>query len=174
MVNNGKKFYTFDKIYNLNSLNESYECKVDAKFRLPLPTGLRKQWADILEAGFVLKRSVFQPCIEIHPMDKWNEIEEKLGKLNQFVKRNQDFVRIYKMGIKSVDVDANGRIQIPKELVAFAGISKEVVLAPSIGTLEIWDKEKYERVVEIDEFDFAALTEDVMGGIEDGIADGLS
>lgn len=171
MVNNGKKFYIFDKNFELKSLNESYECKVDAKFRLPLPTGLRKQWADILDDGFVLKRSVFQSCIEIHPLQKWEEIEAKLGKLNQFVKKNQDFVRIYKMGIKSVDVDANGRIQLPKELVAFAGITKEIVLAPSIGMLEIWDKTRYESVVQIDEFDFAALTEEVMGGIKDDETD---
>ena len=167
MVNNGKKFYIFDKNFELKSLNESYECKVDAKFRLPLPTGLRKQWADILDDGFVLKRSVFQPCIEIHPMQKWEEIEAKLAKLNQFVKKNQDFVRIYKMGIKSVEVDANGRIQLPKELVDFVGLPKEIVLAPSIGMLEIWDKTQYESVVQIDEFDFAALTEEVMGGIKD-------
>lgn len=153
------------EILNLKSLNESYECKVDAKFRLPLPTALRKQWAEILEAGFVLKRSVFQNCIEIHPMHEWEKIEARLSKLNQFVKKNQDFVRVYKMGLKSVEVDANGRIQIPKDLVAFAGISKEVVLAPSIGTLEIWDKSRYEEVVQIDEFDFAAMTEEVMGEI---------
>src|SRR5690625_7019288 len=79
-------------------------------------------------------------------MQKWEEIEAKLAKLNQFVKKNQDFVRIYKMGIKSVEVDANGRIQLPKELVAFAGITKEIVLAPSIGMLEIWDKAQYESV----------------------------
>src|SRR5690625_6045622 len=92
-------------------------------------------------------------------MQKWEEIEAKLAKLNQFVKKNQDFVRIYKMGIKSVEVDANGRIQLHKELVAFAGITKEIVLFPSFKILEIYDKAQFVSVVIITEFDFEGWTE---------------
>lgn len=146
---------------------ESYECKVDAKFRLPIPAGLKKYWAEILEEGFVLKRSVFQPCIEIHTMSDWNKISKKLDGLNQNVKKNQDLVRHFKRGLKIVEVDATGRIQIPKELVAFAGISKDVVLAPSIKTIEIWDKDRYEELTQVDEVDFAALVEEVLGDLED-------
>lgn len=167
MANNGKKFYNFGKNFKLRSPNESYECKVDAKFRLPLPAGLKKFWAEILEEGFVLKRSVFQPCIEIHTMGDWEKINKKLEGLNQHVKKNQDLVRAFKKGLKVVEVDGNGRIQIPKELVAFAGISKDVVLAPSIRTMEIWDKDRYEELTQIDEFDFAALTEEVLGNVGD-------
>jgi MraZ protein len=38
-----------------------------------------------LQDGFVLKRSVFQPCL--NPMDQWNLMMQKINKLNRFVKK---------------------------------------------------------------------------------------
>jgi DNA-binding transcriptional regulator/RsmH inhibitor MraZ len=40
-----------------------------------------------IQDGFVLKRSVFQPCLELYPMDEWNLMMEKINKLNRFVKK---------------------------------------------------------------------------------------
>lgn len=151
----------------MKPLTESYECKVDAKGRLPLPVGLKRQWAASLEDGFVLKRSVFEPCLEIYPIAEWNKVMEEISQLNRFVKKNKDFIRHFNAGVKQVDVDGNGRIQISKDLVVFAGIKKEVVLAPSVNIMELWDKERYEEALNIDEMDFAALAEEVMGGIKD-------
>lgn len=151
----------------------TYECKVDAKGRLPLPASLKKQLAAILDDGFVLKRSVFQPCLELHPMAEWDNVMAEVNKLNRFVKKNNDFIRQFTAGVKVVDVDANGRIQIAKDLVAFAGVKKEVVLSSSINVVEIWDKESYEQAVDVNEMDFASLAEEVMGNIEineDGVS----
>lgn len=173
MVNNGKKFFTFDKNFHLKPLIGTYECKVDAKGRLPLPVSLKKQLAGFLEDGFVLKRSVFQKCLELHPMSEWNNVMEDVNKLNRFVKKNNDFIRLFTAGLKVVEVDSNGRIQIAKDLISYAGIDKEVVLSPNATVLEIWDKDSYERVVDIEELDFASLAEEVMGNVkndEDGVS----
>ncbi|MBA5629524.1 division/cell wall cluster transcriptional repressor MraZ [Moheibacter lacus] len=151
----------------------THECKVDAKGRLPLPSGLKKQLAGVLEDGFVLKRSVFQKCLELHPMGEWNKVMEDVNKLNRFVKKNNDFVRLFTAGLKVVEVDGNGRIQIAKDLISYAGIDKEVVLSPNAMVLEIWDKDSYEKVVDIEELDFASLAEEVMGNVkneEDGVS----
>ncbi len=166
MVNNGKKFFTFDKNFHLKPLIGTYECKVDAKGRLPLPVGLKKQLAGKLEDGFVLKRSVFQKCLELHPMSEWNNVMADVNKLNRFVKKNNDFIRLFTAGLKVVEVDSNGRIQIAKDLISYAGIDKEVVLSPNAMVLEIWDKDSYERVVDIEELDFASLAEEVMGNVK--------
>lgn len=173
MVKNGKKFLTFEENFHLKPLIGTYECKVDAKGRLPLPSGLKKQFAPVMEEGFVLKRSVFQKCLELHPMSEWNKVMEDVNKLNRFVKKNNDFIRLFTAGLKVVEVDGNGRIQIAKDLIAFAGIKKDVVLSSNVNVLEIWDKDAYEKVVDIEEADFAALAEQVMGGGnigEDGIS----
>lgn len=141
----------------------TYECKVDAKGRLPLPAGLKKQLAAIMEEGFVLKRSVFQNCLELYPMKEWNQVMADVNQLNRFVKKNNDFIRQFTAGVKMVEIDGNGRIQIARDLVAFAGIQKDVVLASSIHVIEVWGKDKYEQSVNVDEVEFARLAEEVMG-----------
>lgn len=166
MVNNGKKLLLLIKFQFLKPLIGTYECKVDAKGRLPLPASLKKQLAAVMEEGFVIKRSVFQSCLELHPMTEWNKVMADINKLNRFVKKNNDFIRQFTAGVKVVEVDGNGRIQIAKDLVSFAGIKKDVVLSSSINVLEIWDKDGYERAVNVDETDFASLAEQVMGNNE--------
>lgn len=142
----------------------TYECKVDAKGRLMVPAAIKKQLMPVLQDGFVLKRSVFQPCLELYPMQQWNEVMKKMATLNRFVKKNNDFIRKFTAGVKTVEVDTNGRLLIPKDLVGFASIDKEIVLSSAIDIIEIWDKDKYENAVNGGE-DFAELAEEVMGNI---------
>lgn len=141
----------------------TYECKVDAKGRLMVPAPMKKQLVPIIQDGFVLKRSVFNPCLELYPMEQWNKEMEKIGALNQYVKENVDFIRMFTAGVKIVDVDTNGRLLIPKDLVRVAKIDKEIVLNSGIGKVEIWDKELYEKSIDTPAEDFAALAERVMG-----------
>ena len=141
----------------------TYECKADAKGRLMLPVPLKKQLSSILDQGFVLKRSVFQPCIELYPMQEWNQVMAKVNTLNRFVKKNNDFIRRFTAGVKMVDLDASGRLLIPKDLHSFANINNEVVLSSSVNIIEIWDKDLYEKAIDDAAVDFADLAEDVMG-----------
>ncbi len=144
----------------------TYECKVDAKGRLMVPAALKKQLTPVLQEGFVLKRSVFQPCLELYPMQEWNEMMKKINGLNRFVKKNNDFIRRFTAGVKTVEVDANGRLLIPKDLFGFAEMDKEIVLSSAINIIEIWDKNKYENTIDASADDFADLAEEVMGNDE--------
>ncbi len=147
----------------MNSLIGTYECKADAKGRLAIPMALKKQLSPIVQNGFVLKRAVFQSCLELYPMDEWEKLMQKVNKLNRFKKKNNDFIRRFTAGVKVVEVDANGRLLIPKDLVTFANISKEVVLSSAVNIIEIWDKTRYEEAINEAAFDFADLAEEVMG-----------
>lgn len=151
----------------MNSLIGTYDCKVDAKGRLMMPSGIKKQLVSILEDGFVLRRSVFQPCLELYPMREWQEVMQKVNKLNRFKKKNNDFIRRFNAGAKMVDIDASGRLLIPKDLIGFAGISKNIVISPAVNIIEIWDKDKYEQVINDTAIDFADLAEEVMGQDDD-------
>lgn len=141
----------------------TYECKVDAKGRLMVPAPIKKQLTPVLQEGFVLKRSVFQRCLELYPMAEWNKQMEGLDKLNRFVARNNEFIRKFTAGVKFIEVDTNGRLLIPKDLLSYAEIDKDIVLASAIKIIEIWDKEKYENSVLSSDDDFADLAEEVMG-----------
>ncbi len=137
-----------------------------------IPAPLKKQFAS-LEDGFVLKRSVFQPCLELFPMTEWNKMMAKINKLNRFVKKNNDFIRRFTAGVKVVEIDATGRLLIPKDLIAFGQIEKDLVLSSAINIIEIWDKTLYENAIENATDDFADLAEEVMGGQNDD-EDGIS
>lgn len=151
----------------MNTIIGTYECKVDAKGRVLLPAPLKKQLTDSLNDGFVLKRSVFQPCLELYPMAEWNLMMQKINKLNRFVKKNNDFIRRFTAGVKMVEIDNLGRLLIPKDLVTFGNISKDLVLSSAVNIVEIWDKDLYEKSISGDDMDFADLAEDVMGNIND-------
>ena len=138
-----------------------------------LPSPLKKQLQPGLDDGFVLKRSVFQPCLELYPMAEWNIMMQKINKLNRFVKKNNDFIRRFTAGVKVVEIDATGRLLIPKDLVVFAGIDKDLVLSSAVNIVEIWDKDKYEASIDDSVVDFADLAEEVMGNLNDG-EDGIS
>lgn len=138
-----------------------------------LPAPLKKQLHAGLEDGFVLKRSVFQPCLELYPMTEWNKMMHKINKLNRFVKKNNDFIRRFTAGVKVVEIDATGRLLVPKDLFVFAEMDKDIVLSSAVNIVEIWDKDKYEKSIDDTAVDFADLAEEVMGNLmddEDGIS----
>lgn len=154
----------------MNNFIGTYECKADAKGRIMIPVALKNQLAPMLASGFVLKRAVFNKCLELYPLKEWETLMAKIGKLNRFNKKNIDFIRRFTAGVKVVEVDSSGRLLIPKDLFAFAGLQKEVVLASGINIIEIWDKEKYEASVDDALEDFADLAQEVMGGDDDNVS----
>jgi MraZ protein len=85
--------------------------------------------------------------------------------LNRFVKKNNDFIRRFTAGVKLLDLDVSGRLLVSRDLLAFSGISKDVVLSSSVNIIEIWDKEKYENAIDEAALDFANLAEEVMGTV---------
>ena len=143
----------------------TYECKMDDKGRIKLPSSLVKQMEGFGGDSFVVKRSVFQACLEVYPMKGWEKLMEKINKLNRFQKKNADFIRQFTAGLKTVEPDNAGRLQISKDLTLFADLKKEIVITSAGELFEIWDKDAYEKVIATSEEDFAKLAEQVMGEI---------
>jgi len=148
----------------------TYECKIDIKSRIMLPVNLKKQLGDHINESFIVKRSVFQNCLELHPFSEWKLTMEKINKLNKFVKKNNDFIRRYNAGVRIIELDNSGRLLIPKELSKQYFSSNELVLTSAINIIEIWDKSRYEKVINDTELDFAELSESVMGNQSDGVS----
>jgi MraZ protein len=146
---------------------------MDNKGRVMIPAALKKQLAPVLDSGFVVKRSVFQKCLELYTMTEWNEMMAKVNGLNRFVKKNNDFIRMFTAGVKVVELDGTGRLNISNDLIAFAGLSSDIVMSSAVSMIEIWDKNAYEQTLNNPDIDFGALAEDVMGNANTP-GDGLS
>lgn len=140
----------------------TYDCKVDTKGRLMLPVGLKKQLNNSIDDGFVLKRAVFGKGLELYPMEQWNMVSQKINQLNRFVPSNIKFIRGFNAGSRVVDIDTSGRLLIPRDLITWAGISKEIVITASVNILEIWDKKTYEEALMPAE-QLGQLAQQVMG-----------
>ena len=153
-------------IEKLGLLIGTYECKIDAKGRLMVPSVLRKQLNN-LEDGFVLRKHSFSNCLEVYPMPEWNKVSAKINKINRHKKENAQFVRKFMSGVRPVEIDTNGRLLVPKDLVNLVELKKELVLLATGTTFEIWDKDLYEEENNFSDEDFAAMEEKIMGGQED-------
>jgi MraZ protein len=152
----------------LNLLGE-YELRLDAKGRLVLPSGLRKQLAGEVEKGFVINRDVFKPCLVLYPMVEWEQTQSMMRRLNRFVEKNLEFIRRFMNGATQLEVDASGRLLLPKSLMDHASIKNDVVMIGMVDRMEVWAKEKHAQMLR-EKVDLTALAEDVMGslGNEDG------
>ena len=151
----------------MENLFGTYECKIDAKGRLLLPALLKKQLAPFLADGFILKRSIFEECLELYTMAEWRTVTDELRQKSRFKRKNMTFFRRFTAGVKPIELDGSGRMLVAKDLVTFAGIKKELVLTVTVGNIiEIWDKERYEEVINDPDIDFGDLAEEVMGDLD--------
>lgn len=154
----------------MSHLIGTYQCKADPKGRVKIPTALSKQFSEARHQSFVIKRAVFQPCLELYSLQEWKLLMEKVNGLNRFKKKNNDFIRRFTAGVKVVELDATERLLIPRDLARIAGIEKEVVLSAAVNIIEIWDAANYEKAIDEAAIDFAALAEEVMGDDGDSVS----
>ena len=138
-----------------------HECKADVKGRVNIPSSLMTQLFPVLEKGVVVKGAVLQQCLECYPKQAYDELMTKILAKNQFSRNYDTFLRNFLAGSQQVNLEDHGRLQIPKSLISFASIRKEVVLASAINRIEIWDKVKYEAVLTEGQNIYADLAESI-------------
>lgn len=143
----------------------AHDCRLDVKGRVMIPATLKAQLQPVLSRGLIVKRSVFRKCIEVYPMPEWEKIMKGISKLNRFNRKHNDFIRIFMAGVRQVELDGSGRLQIPKDLAVFAGLRNDIVVATTAEVIEIWDKELYESTL-TEYTDIGDLAEEVLGGID--------
>ena len=123
----------------------TFECKADDKGRIMLPMSLKKQLSDKLKNGFVIKRAVFNQCLELYPIKEWDSLMERINNLNRFNKKNIDFIRRFTAGVRQIDIDISGRILIPKDLINHAKIKNRILFVGLGKTFQIWEPKNFEK-----------------------------
>ena len=145
----------------MQQLLGEYECKIDAKGRMRLPTGLLNQ-LEGEELVFVMNRGI-EKCLMLYPDSVWKEESERVNKLNTYDKRNREFVRYFYRGAQKLEPDGADRILVPKRLLEYAGIKKEVILAGVNNKIEVWAKDGYDSMLDKEPNDFSDLAQLVLG-----------
>lgn len=157
--------WIFSKGLEMVSLLGEYDCKMDAKGRVMLPNGLKKQLETLVHEGFVINRDIHEPCLVLYPKTEWQKVSKQLSKLNRFIKKNALFIRKFNNGATPVTLDGNNRFLIPKALAKSATLEKDIKVIGNGERIEIWSAGNYESMLNSDEFDFSELAEEVMGDI---------
>lgn len=145
----------------LNLLGE-YPSTLDAKSRVLLPAALRKQLGGEEAKGFVVNRDVFSECLVLYPMEEWNKTSAEVRLLNRFDPDSVEFIRRFLNGATPVDLDANGRLLLPKQLMTYAHLAKDIVFTGMGDRIEIWSEEQHKRALS-GNVDFKSLAAKVMG-----------
>ena len=139
-----------------------FECKLDAKGRLVLPSKLKSNLPAASIRQIVIRKG-FEPNLIIYPLNEYKKLHNKISSLNEFNSEQRKLKRNFFSSIVQVDLDNNGRFLIPKDLFLFAKLKKKIVLSSSVNMIEIWDKGKYESSVSETLQKFGSLAEEVMG-----------
>ena len=139
-----------------------YEVTLDSKGRFLLPAGIKKQVIGENVNQFVVTRGI-EKCLNLYTEKSWEAIFAKLSELNDFDSESRSFRRIFLSGSLDVELDSAGRLLLPKNLVEYAGLEKDVVLVSAIEKIEIWDKGKYTQFFDtISPDEFSKLANRVM------------
>ena len=141
-----------------------YCVKLDDKGRLIFPAAFKSVFASEEKHSFVVKKDLFENCLEMYTYQEWEkESEQVKARLNFFNREHAKFWREYMRDRAVVEPDGKlGRISIPKKILSSIGADKEIVFAGNDHKIEIWAKEAYEAI-KIKQPDFVSLAEKILG-----------
>ena len=156
--------FTLEKMTQVpvKNLIGEFECRLDDKSRIILPSALKKQISPEAHDKFVINRG-FEGCLVLYPQNVWDETTRNMNKLNLFVKDHRQFVRRFNNGATPLSLDNQNRLLLPKSLLDYASIDREIILFAYSDRIEVWNKKTYLELVSNEPEDFAELAEKVMG-----------
>ncbi|MDR0823698.1 MAG: division/cell wall cluster transcriptional repressor MraZ [Prevotella sp.] len=124
------------------------EAKIDAKARIFVPAAFRKLLQSSGNSTLILRKDIFQNCLILYPVQVWEEEVAKLrSRLNKWDAGQQALFRQFVVDAERLDMDANGRILIPKRYCQMVGIASDVIFLGVDNTIEIWTNEALEKTL---------------------------
>lgn len=142
----------------MSFFTSEYECKLDAKGRLVLPARIKANLPESSPNELVLRRG-FEPCLVLYPMLEYKKIFSRIASLNEFNEEYRALQRNFFRGNAEVELDNTGRFLIPKNMLSYAGLDKEVIVVGMGNRVEIWNPQKYEDFLISDPSEFSKLAE---------------
>ena len=139
------------------------EAKADVKGRVFVPALFRKCLQSEGEDYLVLRKDIFQDCLVLYPGTVWEkEIETLRASLSRWNKEQQQIFRQFVLDAERLEMDANGRILIPKRYFKLVSIETDIRFLGVDNTIEVWSKEKLEKPL-VEPREFSSKIEELMG-----------
>jgi MraZ protein len=139
----------------------SFTFSLDAKGRLNIPAKIRRDINPEANGAFVFTRGPLQN-IDLYPYDQWKMFETKLKSLNIFDPKQGMVMRRFLETAVEDKIDGQNRVLLPKPLMEFAGIEKEVFILGTLNKIELWNPAKYEEYINKEDMAFEDIAQQVM------------
>ncbi len=118
----------------------TYRHAVDAKKRMRMPFKFKSE----LGTGFVITKGTAGNLF-VFSADEFKKLYDKLTALPMFDDEAQKAVRKFLASAFETEEDAQGRVLLPKELVTYANITKNLVFVGAGSRVEIWAEESWDK-----------------------------
>ena len=132
--------------------------RIDAKNRVFLPAAFRREMEARQAAGLnqgqeelpplqlYLRRDDYQDCLLIYPAEVWEEEMARVrARLDRWDPLEQDLFRSFVMHTESVELDAQGRLLIPRSLREEVGLGSAVKFLGLDDRIELWPAEALDK-----------------------------
>ena len=119
----------------------TFEYRIDAKGRLPVPAPFRRVLEDGGEMGLVV--TLHDQCLAVYPSGQWSRVEQQLLSLPPFAKATQALSRRLASQAADARLDVQGRILLPPVLRRAAGLSTDVTVIGVLNRFEVWSPEAW-------------------------------
>jgi MraZ protein len=139
----------------------SYVHNLDTKGRLVIPSKLRE------EAGlslFILKG--FDGALSIYKKEGFDKLVEEIKTLPFNKENSRAYLRVQLASAHELEVDKQGRIQLPVQLLEKYKIGKEVIVIGVGDHMEVWNKSTYDEYESAVDADFEGIAES-LGKLEE-------
>ena len=145
------------------SFKGQYEHSVDNKGRVAFPAKLRKLVNPEAQDKFTILRGL-EPCLYLYPQDRWEQVENRLSKINSFTHKGRTVVRNFLRYAEDLSLDNQNRISLPSGLMTYSQIDTAAVFIGMGDLIEIWSPDKLnEADNELSQEYYHELFEQVMG-----------
>jgi MraZ protein len=121
-----------------------YQHTIDPKGRLSVPAKFRDALAQYDGALVIVPNDY---CLEVHPLEEWQRIENRLREQSVFTPDVREVSRLYVSRARDVSLDSAGRVLIPPDVREQAGLSKKEVtlVGGGLPQFEVWDRDRFEE-----------------------------
>ncbi len=131
-----------------------YDCKLDAKGRLILPARIKANLPSDQGNELVIGLG-FDQCLVVYPIAEFRKIYSKIAGLSDFNPEYRKLQRNFFRGNTVVELDNSGRFLIPRNMLQYAAIEKEVIVIGMGNKVEIWNPEQYRLQLYHDQAEFS-------------------
>ncbi|MFN3404712.1 MAG: division/cell wall cluster transcriptional repressor MraZ [Cytophagaceae bacterium] len=149
----------------MSYFSSEYECKLDAKGRLVLPSRIKSNLPEAAGNNIVLSRG-FEQCLVVYPVTEWKKIFSKVAGLSEFNEEYRNFQRSFFKNITEVELDSHGRFVVPKLYLKYAEIDKDAIVVGAGNRIEIWNPDKYEQNLIRDQKELSKMAEKILSSNE--------